>query len=553
MPVVSMYQIHAAQKKRIKNFWDFMDNAGRVGVNPTIQLGPYEGIKDAWKDKPCFVIGSGPSLKGFDLNRLNGHHTIGINHVIEDYNNFEWFIFLDQRFLNRTTYDLKQYKGRVFSQNTCQLLPGIDNVRYKTIKNVKKTITMNIEEGLFCGFLTGLAGLHLALISGANPIYLLGLDCGGGTQQDFHYKIDYTAASRGAERYKKYIGTAKYFDRFAPWKDRIINLSQASNITTFQKKPISECIHLNGKIKVISEPTICHVAVMNNIKEMGDISRHVFHKTMGRHVFAHIDRPMPMADIYFLECFINQSQKFVNFQRPHKKAKIISLIHSSSSCLPAIHSDKVITITEAWQKVIMNKKFNSVVIPGAIDFNLYKYPIDYSKKTFGRITRWSPGKVHPNFDKIAMRLLEKYKDSKCIMYSNNYKARIGHDGFIVDKSIKIDEVEKKAQKLSELTLFADMHNTFVETFSLALLEAMAAGLCIVLYSKNPQPAMEEVLGGCGVVCKTEQEFEVMLNQLLPDAQKKRYWGDLARKRAMEFSINRMVNSYNQLFRSLLNG
>ncbi|MGE5810397.1 MAG: hypothetical protein ACM339_02775, partial [Ignavibacteria bacterium] len=59
----------------------------------------YMNIKNVWLNEPCFIVGAGPALKefiaevGFDF--LNGKHTIGINHVIEDYDKFEWFFFLD--------------------------------------------------------------------------------------------------------------------------------------------------------------------------------------------------------------------------------------------------------------------------------------------------------------------------------------------------------------------------------------------------------------------------------------------------------------------------
>src|ERR1017187_6377563 len=35
--------------------------------------------KDSWLGKRCFIVGGGESVKGFDFNRLNGEHTIGIN------------------------------------------------------------------------------------------------------------------------------------------------------------------------------------------------------------------------------------------------------------------------------------------------------------------------------------------------------------------------------------------------------------------------------------------------------------------------------------------
>ena len=35
--------------------------------------------KKAWRSSPAFIIGGGPSLRGFDITRLAGELTIGIN------------------------------------------------------------------------------------------------------------------------------------------------------------------------------------------------------------------------------------------------------------------------------------------------------------------------------------------------------------------------------------------------------------------------------------------------------------------------------------------
>jgi hypothetical protein len=414
--VLSMRDINRLKKQgiRAKRFWEFLDEKGRVDLIPRIELGPYRQVKDAWKNEPCIIVGSGPSLKGFDWSRLNNIHSIGINHVIEDYDKFEWFFFLDDRFLKRTTYDIKKFKGRIFAQNTCRNIPGADMIKFKTIKARNVDLTLDITKGLFCGMLSGTAALHLALISGANPIYLIGLDCGGGTAENYHYKKDYTGALPTKQKWLKYTRTAAYFNQFEKWKSRVVNLSLTSNIKTFKKVNIDKVDVLKPEAKIIvNRPfTVCHVIAMPTMQTMGDISRQVFDLSKGKHIFCSVNKPPPHADIYLLECFINQSKKFINFQKPHAKAKIISIIHSSSSCAPSRHSDKVVTLTKYWQSISKEKKINSVVIPAAINLNNYKNEMDYNQNTFGRITRWSPGKVHPQWNQTILNILEAVKKSK---------------------------------------------------------------------------------------------------------------------------------------------
>jgi len=46
----------------------------------------YEVLPDgAWKNKPCFIVGGGPSLKDFDWHLLKGRRTIGINRAFEKF------------------------------------------------------------------------------------------------------------------------------------------------------------------------------------------------------------------------------------------------------------------------------------------------------------------------------------------------------------------------------------------------------------------------------------------------------------------------------------
>jgi glycosyltransferase involved in cell wall biosynthesis len=550
MAVITMQDVHRMRKLKtqdVNRTWRDLVNMGRMSFDPSI-LGPFTGIRDVWKNEPAIVVGAGPSLKDFDLSQIDNMHSIGINHVIEDYDNFEYFLFLDDRFLSKTTYDINKYKGKIFSSNKCRNLPGLNNVRFKT-RSHKDKIDLNIEKGLFNGMLSALSALHLALITGANPIYLIGVDCGGGTPDNYHYKVNYTGASKGIERHKKYEGTAGFFKAFTPYKDRIKNMSEISNIKTFEKASVDEFKKDIKPVKRNKEPVVCHVIKMNNMEEMGDISRQVYSMGYGKHIYCRLGEKLPKADIYLLECFINGAKQFEMFDKP-KGSKVISLIHSSSSCKPAKCSDEVIVLTKAWQDMYTKRGTKSKWIHAAIDTQIYHKRIDYTNKVFGRITRYSPGKVHPNWNQVMLNVLERVEESKCIMFTGRNARLTNHERLTIDDSIKINDHELKAEKLAQLSIFADMHNTFVETFSLCLLEAMAAGLAIVLYSKTAQPSMIEVIGDAGIICKTEKEFEDTIVRLLNNPEEKKEWGSKARLRAEEFTVTKMIDKYDKIFKDL---
>ena len=102
-----------------------------------------------------------------------------------------------------------------------------------------------------------------------------------------------------------------------------------------------------------------------------------------------------------------------------------------------------------------------------------------------------------------------------------------------------------------MSIYADMHHTYKETFSIGLLEAMASGLAIILYSTIDQQAMWEVLGDAGIICKSVKEFEEKLIWLLENPEEKRKLGLKAKERAKLYSIENMVNKWNKLFKELL--
>jgi glycosyltransferase involved in cell wall biosynthesis len=292
---------------------------------------------------------------------------------------------------------------------------------------------------------------------------------------------------------------------------------------------------------------------MDSMEKMNDNSRHIYHKSMGHHIYCNINDALPKADIYFLECFIQDYKKFKYFKAPNNDCKIISFIHSSSKCFPSVYSDKIVVLTETWKEKLKIDGFDSIVINNAIDMSLYKHDIDYKNKVFGRITRYSDQKVHPKFNDIALHALNTVKNSKCIMFCDNYENKPDHPNFIVDDSIKINEHEKKAKKLAQLSLCADMHNIFVEVFPMGLLESMASGHCCLMYSEINQKSTREILGNAGIWCKTSKQFQKKLIELLNDTEKKKEYGLKAKTRAKQYTIEKMIESYDKLFKELLNG
>lgn len=226
-----------------------------VLTGQTSMIGPFDGIDGAWKDQPCFVVGGSPGLRqaiadGFRFDMLNGFHSIGINHVVEDYHDFEWLFFLDKRLIDISTYDIMgQYRGRMFAHLKAHMEPS---ARCTVFYTQDDGPSEHIADGLYTFISSGLTAINLALISGANPIYLLGLDTGGPHEDGdlIHYKAGYTgekATTAHLRKYQTYV--PERLLAYARYADRFRNVDLKGHITVFPKIGIRDVPEFRGKFQ----------------------------------------------------------------------------------------------------------------------------------------------------------------------------------------------------------------------------------------------------------------------------------------------------------------
>ena len=147
-----------------------------------------------WAGKRCFVIGGGPSLKGFDFSRLDGELTIAVNRAFE-YLEPSVVFFMDpifyQKVMNGTFGERTKER---FISHKMKVTLNISGVQYgdgvySIPISERPEMTTDLKDGLFEGGNSGFAALNLAVCLGANPIYLLGFDMnsnGTGKQSWFH-------------------------------------------------------------------------------------------------------------------------------------------------------------------------------------------------------------------------------------------------------------------------------------------------------------------------------------------------------------------------------
>ena len=91
-------------------------------------LSKYGKIKGMLSGKDCFIVGSGPSLLNFDFSKLDNKFTIGVNHVVEHYDNLNALIFGDRIFVKTTTYNLEKFHGMIFMSENASWQPEVKNL-----------------------------------------------------------------------------------------------------------------------------------------------------------------------------------------------------------------------------------------------------------------------------------------------------------------------------------------------------------------------------------------------------------------------------------------
>ena len=171
------------QTKDIQNMskdetWAFFVKKGFINNN---RLKPidYSKINNKYSGKAIAVIGSGFSGRDLDWNQLHKITTIGINHIIDIYPKLDMLIFQDHRFLRLNKHGLKSYKGLIFASNNNPIHGKFASKRlipFIPVNDRNGRATLRLQDGLYGRKSTGLCAVNLALILGADPVYLIGLD-----------------------------------------------------------------------------------------------------------------------------------------------------------------------------------------------------------------------------------------------------------------------------------------------------------------------------------------------------------------------------------------
>ena len=242
-------------------------------------MASYPNISDYWHcldgcKEDVFIIGSGDSLRDFDLNRLNDKYTIGLNKVTRNYTT-NFLLYSDEKQMDMFAKDT-MFPGTIIVHQF-KHIHKYDKYPDCTHKNQVFGFTreMNIDvvesesDGLYIKNTVATGAIFLAWKLGAHRIFLLGCDACSTKERYYWYekeKRTNTPKPKNAEeteegfiiehRHKQWIeqmqATRDYFDIMGlypgPWPaSGIYNCSSISQIKAFEKIDIERALNEEKK------------------------------------------------------------------------------------------------------------------------------------------------------------------------------------------------------------------------------------------------------------------------------------------------------------------
>lgn len=203
----------------------------------------------SWKGQRCFIIGGGPSLKGFDFERLRGERVIAINKAFASCMFADVLYFMDYihfygnitegRFGPEYLEKWKSFTGiKAHADSRRRDLP---DTYWINLSSYQYGVSTSQKRGLYRGSNCGYGALNLAVLMGANPIYLLGYDMKhDGKTTHFHEGYWRTAQPKALREFIAEFGGIR--NDLKARRIKVINLNPDSDLKWFPFSTIEEVL-----------------------------------------------------------------------------------------------------------------------------------------------------------------------------------------------------------------------------------------------------------------------------------------------------------------------
>lgn len=217
------------------------------------RVSPHNPLRDelpdgAWAGQACFVIGGGPSLTGFDFERLRGRgRVIAINRAFEFIPWADMLFFMDWKFYKRChepglIQKWNDFRGhKVFMNLMGRKLDDCRSVRSLG----RHGFSASHAKGLYHGNNSGHGALMMALALGCRPVYLLGYDMNADQRGRSHWHGGYGHRPNPTVARSFVRDLTDLAGRIPKSVDWIFNLNPRSGLKAFPFKSVDEV--LNGQ------------------------------------------------------------------------------------------------------------------------------------------------------------------------------------------------------------------------------------------------------------------------------------------------------------------
>lgn len=201
---------------------------------------PHTSVPRIWDGGTCFIVGGGPSLRGFDAERLRGRQVLAVNWSTDLCPWADALYFADNAFLERNGAVIEAWPGVAItgSRRAAASLPCL---RWPEHRPGGAFSTE--PHWTWCGVTSGHTAVNVAGLLGARTIVLLGFDgrIGPDGSGNFH---DHAAAPIHAWMYDTHYrpgwrGVAKLA---AAAGLEVLNATPGSAITEFPMADIDDIL-----------------------------------------------------------------------------------------------------------------------------------------------------------------------------------------------------------------------------------------------------------------------------------------------------------------------
>jgi len=196
-----------------------------------------------WNDRPLIIVGGGPSLRNYDISDLRARGRVVLLNDAVRFCKGDVLFSMDFNWINRSTSLIENFEGEeiwliVGTHHMQQEYHGTVPVRHLKKMSSKVTTLSRILDQVYCAGNAGFAVLNLALLKGAQLVYLLGYDLGRGVHEQWHDAEEVLGLPKRVRNPLYYSRWAQRIAEVSPVFEeqgiRIINCNPSSSLKCFE-------------------------------------------------------------------------------------------------------------------------------------------------------------------------------------------------------------------------------------------------------------------------------------------------------------------------------